>query len=81
MYKILWKMGKSTGGTKIEDPEYLEQGDQAEVVFRPKMPIYLESFEKCEGLGRIAAMDSNTLVMLGKVSEIALKGEDSLFSV
>ena len=81
MYKILWKMGKSTGGTKMDNPEYLEQGDQAEVVFRPKMPLYLESFEKCEGLGRIAAMDSNTLIMLGKVSEIALKGEDSLFSL
>ena len=34
---------------------------------------YIEDFEKCEGLGRIAVMDSNNLVMLGKVMSVEYK--------
>lgn len=37
------------------------------------MPLFLEKFECCEGLGRVAAMDSNCLVMLGKVLEVEYK--------
>merc|ERR1712193_541193 len=37
---INWKMGKkSTGGAKVEGPEYIEKNDMAEVVFAPKGPI------------------------------------------
>ena len=70
MHKIHWKMGKSTGGSKVEDALFLKRGDQAEVTFRPKLPFFVEKYEDCEGLGRIACMDSNTLVMLGKVIDI-----------
>ena len=71
MTKILWKMGKKTGGQKVEDPPFLCAGESAEVEFDcSKMPIYIEKFEDCPGLGRIAIMDSNQLVMLGKVLEV-----------
>merc|ERR1712054_593988 len=57
---INWKMGKkSTGGAKVEGPEYIEKNDMAEVVFCPKGPIVVPPFKECAGLGRVAIMDSN----------------------
>jgi elongation factor 1-alpha len=79
MSKIHWKMGKITGKdakgrpAKQEDPAFLEKGDNAEVTFIPKMPILVDTFENCPGLGRIAVMDSNSLVMLGKIVEVEYK--------
>jgi elongation factor 1-alpha len=70
MIQIKWKMGKSTGGHKVEDQQFIEAGDQAEVVFIPKMPLVVQPFNECKPLGRIAAMDSNSLIMLGKVTEV-----------
>jgi elongation factor 1-alpha len=68
--KIDWKMGKkSTGGAKVENAEFVEKGDMAQVVFAPKGPIVLTPFKECAGLGRVAIMDSNALVMLGKVTK------------
>ena len=73
MNKINWKMGKKTGNQKLDNPPFLEMGESAEVEFIPQQPIYLESFEQCQGLGRIAIMDSNQLVMLGKVMSVEYK--------
>ncbi len=73
MFKINWKMGKKTGNIKDENPKFVEQGDQAEIVFRPMMPLFVETFENCPGLGRIAVMDSNTLRMLGKITSVTYK--------
>ena len=73
MSKINWKQSKKTGNEKQESPQYLERGESAEVEFIPKQAIYLESFDKCQGLGRIAVMDSNNLVMLGKVISVKYK--------
>tara|TARA_B100000524_G_scaffold348467_1_gene253191 strand:+ start:2431 stop:3801 length:1371 start_codon:yes stop_codon:yes gene_type:complete len=70
MEKILWKMGKKTGNTKLENPSHIEMGESAEVEFIPKQPIYLEPFVECAGMGRIAVMDSNQLIMMGKVLEV-----------
>jgi elongation factor 1-alpha len=70
LYKINWKVGKSTNGTKQENPPHVVQGDSAEVVFRPNKPLYVESFDKCEGLARVALMDSNSLVALGKITSV-----------
>jgi elongation factor 1-alpha len=67
MLAINWKMGKSTGNQKVEGVPYIEAGDQAEVVFAPKMPLVVTTFDECKPLGRVAAMDSNSLIMLGKV--------------
>jgi len=70
MTSINWKMGKSTSNAKVEGVPYIEAGDQAEVVFAPKMPIVVQPFDQCKPLGRIAAMDSNSLIMLGKVTKV-----------
>jgi len=70
MTSINWKMGKSTSNAKVEGVPYIEAGDQAEVVFAPKMPIVVQPFDECKPLGRIAAMDSNSLIMLGKVTKV-----------
>ncbi len=73
MNKIMWKMGKKTGNEKLDEPEFLEKGESAEIEFVPQQPIYLESFDSCPGLGRIAVMDSNNLVMVGKIMSVKYK--------
>ena len=73
MRKINWRISKKTGNEKQEDPPFLEKGDSAEVEFEPQQLIYLESFEECAGMGRVAVMDSNQLVMLGKVMSVKYK--------
>jgi elongation factor 1-alpha len=73
MIKINWKMGKSTSGHKVEEVPYIEAGDQAEIVLLPKMPLVVQPFNDCKPLGRIAAMDSNSLIMLGKVTEVVYR--------
>ena len=75
MSKILWKSGKKTGGQKVEDPAFLEAGEAAEVIFEPKQLLYLEKYEDCPGLGRIAVMDSNQLAMMGKVLDVTYNDE------
>jgi len=70
---INWKMGTSTNQQKVPNPSFIEPGDQAEVVFKPKKPIYLEAYNQCKPLGRVAAMDSNSLIMLGRVTQVTNK--------
>jgi len=67
LMKILWKRGKSTSNVKVEDPTFIEAGDEAEVIFKPKLPICVDAYDVCKPLGRMAAMDSNSLIMLGRV--------------
>mmetsp|Transcript_5415 Transcript_5415/g.7087 ORF Transcript_5415/g.7087 Transcript_5415/m.7087 type:complete len:455 (+) Transcript_5415:115-1479(+) len=74
MTKILWKQSKKTGGAKLENPPELSQYESAEVTFEPTAPLFVEPFEECAALGRIAVMDSNRLKMLGKVTATT-KGE------
>jgi elongation factor 1-alpha len=74
MKKIDWKMGKkSTGGTKLEGPDYVEKNDMAQIQFITKGPLVVTPFKECPGLGRVAIMDSNALVMLGKVTAAVYK--------
>jgi elongation factor 1-alpha len=68
MTKIIWKQSKKMGGHKIENPTELSQFENAEVEFEPSQPMFVEPFDECAALGRIAAMDSNHLKMLGKVT-------------
>jgi elongation factor 1-alpha len=64
---INWKVGKETGGKKLEAPHSLKSNEMAEVVFEPQQPLVVDSFKNCEGLSRIAFLDGNTAVMLGKI--------------
>jgi len=73
MTKIDWKMGKETGGKKLEDPHSLKSNEVAQVVFAPQQALVVDSFKNCEGLSRIAFLDGNTAVMLGKVTKTTAK--------
>jgi elongation factor 1-alpha len=73
MTKIIWKQSKKTGGAKVDNPTELSQFENAEVEFEPTAPLFLEPFEQCAALGRIAVMDSNRLKMLGKVTGVTNK--------
>ncbi len=73
MTNIIWKIGKKTGNEKQDNPQFLERGESAEVEFKPQQSIFIESFDDCQGLGRVAVMDSNQLVMLGKVMSVKYK--------
>merc|ERR1712054_723180 len=73
---IVWKMGKETGGKKMEDPHSLKSNEMAQVQFQPLQPFVVDSFKNCEGLSRVAFMDGNGVVMLGKVISCEKKDEN-----
>jgi elongation factor 1-alpha len=73
MTEIAWKMGKETGGKKAENPPNLKANEVAVVTFEPQQPFVVDSFKACEGLGRVAIMEGNTVVMLGKVTKVERK--------
>jgi len=66
---IKWKMGKETGGQKAEAPAYIKAGEMGACVFEPQQAFVVDSFKVCEGLGRVAIMEGNSVVMLGKVNK------------
>jgi len=68
-----FKVGKETGGKKMENPHSLKSNEMAQVVFVPQQPLVVDSFKNCEGLSRIAFLDGNTAVMLGKVTSLIYK--------
>merc|ERR1711966_628247 len=68
-----FKVGKETGGKKMDSPHSLKSNEMAEVVFQPQQPLVVDSFKNCEGLSRIAFLDGNTAVMLGKVTQLVYK--------
>jgi elongation factor 1-alpha len=70
MSKIDWKIGKETGGAKQENPPMLKANEVAQCVFEPQQPFVVDTFKNCEGLGRIAIMEGNTVVMLGKITSV-----------
>merc|ERR1712014_530947 len=69
------KVGKETGGKKMEAPHSLKSNEMAQVSFRPQQPMVVDSFKNCEGLSRIAFLDGNTAVMLGKVVSVIKKSD------
>merc|ERR1711972_1118224 len=70
-----FKVGKETGGKKMEAPHSLKSNEMAQVSFRPQQPMVVDSFKNCEGLSRIAFLDGNTAVMLGKVVSVIRKSD------
>merc|ERR1711935_946512 len=45
-----FKVGKETGGKKMESPHSLKSNEMAQVSFRPQQPLVVDSFKNCEGL-------------------------------
>lgn len=78
MSKINWKIGKETGGTKMEDPVSVKANEMAEIVFEPQQPFVVDEFGNCEGLGRVAVMEGNGVVMLGKAVKVELAKEEAV---
>jgi elongation factor 1-alpha len=76
MTEIAWKMGKETGGQKLENPPHLKANEVAQATFEPMTPLVCDTFKNCEGLSRIAFLDGNTVMMLGKVVSTVAR-EDS----
>lgn len=73
MTEIKWKIGKSTGNKKLENPKFLKANEMAEIVFEPLQPFVVDSFKNCEGLGRVAFMEGNSVIALGKVISVTHK--------
>jgi elongation factor 1-alpha len=70
MSAIKWKMGKATGGQKAEDPIMIKSGEMGAAVFEPQQAFVVDSFKSCAGLGRVAIMEGNSVVMLGKINKV-----------
>jgi elongation factor 1-alpha len=68
--KINWVMHKSLGKDKVTDAQEIKAGFVAELVFEPQQPFVVEKYTDCEGLGRVGMLEGNTLVMLGKVTDV-----------
>jgi elongation factor 1-alpha len=68
--KLDWKIGKETGKKKLEDPHSLKANEAAQVVFEPVQKMVVDTFKNCEGLSRIAFLDGNNAVMLGKIVKV-----------
>merc|ERR1712146_190039 len=45
----------------------MKSNEMAECTFTPQQPLVVDTFMNCEGLSRVAFMDGNGVVMLGKV--------------
>ena len=60
----------------MEDPHSLKSNEMAECAFQPQQPLVCDSFKNCEGLSRVAFMDGNGVVMLGKVISCEQKAAD-----
>jgi len=57
----------------MESPHSLKANEMAEVVFEPVKPLVVDTFQSCEGLSRIAFLEGNSAVMLGKIMKVAHK--------
>merc|ERR1712108_96980 len=43
--KLKWKMGKETGGKKMEDPHSLKSNEMAQCSFQPQQPLVCDTFK------------------------------------
>ena len=70
---IVWKSGKSTNNIKTEqNGRYgmIEQGDSAEVIFRPITRLNAFCYDEIEKYGRITVYDDYKLVLMGKILSV-----------
>merc|ERR1712179_784357 len=56
---FVFKVGKETGGKKMESPHSLKSNERAQVTFQPQQPLVVDTFKNCEGLSRIAFLDEH----------------------
>merc|ERR1711868_44346 len=53
----------------------LKSNEMAQASFAPQQPLVCDTFKNCEGLSRVAFMDGNGVVMLGKIVTLVAKGD------
>ena len=72
MVEIRWKKGKETGNKQVDNPPFIKTNEMACIVFEvdPKHPIVVDKFDSTEVLGRVAVMDGNQCVMLGRITDV-----------
>merc|ERR1711862_418408 len=51
---ILWKVGRETGGRKVECPSNLKSNEMGLLLFLPLTLMVVDTFNKCPGLSRLA---------------------------
>merc|ERR1712203_471607 len=69
--KLKWKMGKETGGKKMEDPHSLKSNEMAQCSFQPQQPLVCDTFKNCEGLSLPAARRNESPVGEARMCELA----------
>lgn len=72
LVQIMWKQSKETNMQKVENPPYIKSNEMGCCIFEidPKHPLVVDKFENTEVLSRIAIMDGNQAIMLGKVIDV-----------
>jgi len=72
--RILWKRGKSTNMLKVDDPAYIEAGDECEVVWVPQSsrPLYIEKYTDDKKFGRVMILESNELVAIARCVDVKM---------
>eukprot|EP01083_Nonionella_stella_P021182 58743_1 len=70
MIEIKWCYKKSDSEHKRDHPMFIEQGDFAEVIFKPKHPFILYPYNEIRSYGTVVVIDSNELVLIGKVTSV-----------
>jgi len=73
LVKINWVMHKSLGKEKVTDATEIKANYVAELVFEPTQQLVVEKYTDCEGLGRVGLLEGNSLVMLGKVTNVVFR--------
>jgi len=73
LVKINWVMHKSLGKDKVTDSIDIKAGYVAELVFEPQQQLVVEKYADSEGLGRVGFLEGNTLVLLGKVTDVTFR--------
>jgi len=70
--RILWKRGKSTNMEKVDDPTFVETGDECEVVWAPQScrPLYIEKYKDDKKFGRMLILESNELVAIARCVDV-----------
>ena len=72
--KLKWKMGKETGGMKMDDPHCLKSNEMAQCSLQSQQPLVCDSFKNYESLSRVCFMDGSGCVMkLNSVEDVFIK--------
>eukprot|EP01083_Nonionella_stella_P021184 58745_1 len=69
MIEIKWCRKRSDSEHKL-DPQFIEQGNFAEVIFKPLQPFIVYPYQEIRSYGRVVVLDGNELVLIGKVISV-----------